>query len=70
VRLPEPGEAYVLAHEGTLAAPKADRLRLMRACQAMTSPILVMHEDGDARLSQAGCSLPSFSSSMKSGTIW
>lgn len=50
VRLPEPDEAYVLAHEGTLAAPKADRLRLMRACQAMTSPILVVHEDGDARL--------------------
>jgi uncharacterized protein (DUF1015 family) len=50
VRLPEADEAYVLPHEGTLAAPKADRLRLMRACQAMTSPILVIHEDEDQEL--------------------
>ena len=48
VRLPEADEAYVLPHEGTLAAPKADRLRLMRACQAMTSPILAIHEDENA----------------------
>ncbi len=50
VRLPEPGQRYVLSHEGTLAGPKADRLNLMRACRAMTSPIMLMAEDGDGRL--------------------
>jgi uncharacterized protein (DUF1015 family) len=50
VRLPEANERYVLSHEGTLAAPKADRLHLMRACHAMTSPILMMSEDGRGEL--------------------
>ncbi len=45
VRLPEPGEAYVLAHEGTLSEPKADRLRLLRACRAMTSAVFMIAED-------------------------
>jgi len=48
VRLPEPGEQYVLAHEGTLPGPKRDRLRLMRACRAMTSPIMAICEDPDS----------------------
>ncbi len=50
VRLPEAGEDYVLPHEGTLAAPRADRLHLMRACRAATSPILLIHEDPEAGL--------------------
>jgi len=50
VRLPGEGENYVLPHEGTLPAPKADRLHLIRACRAMTSPILLMHEDTEAAL--------------------
>jgi len=50
VRLPEKGERYVLSHEGTLAAAKADRLELMRACQAMTSPVMLIREDEDAEL--------------------
>jgi uncharacterized protein (DUF1015 family) len=50
VRLPEEGERYVLSHEGTLAEPKADRLKLMRACRAMTSPIMLMLEDQDRKL--------------------
>ncbi len=50
VKLPEAGEHYVLPHEGTLSEPKADRLRLTRACRAMTSPILLMAEDPEARL--------------------
>ena len=50
VRLPERGQAGVLSHEGTLPAPKADRLALMRACRAMTSPILSMVEDDGALL--------------------
>jgi uncharacterized protein (DUF1015 family) len=50
VRLPEAGREYVLSHEGTLAEPKADRLNLMRACRAMTSPIMLMAEDADRSL--------------------
>ena len=50
LRLPEPGENYVLSHEGTLASAKADRLRLMEACRSMTSPIMVMSEDGRGEL--------------------
>jgi uncharacterized protein (DUF1015 family) len=50
IRLPNEGETPVLAHEGTLAAAKADRLRLMRACRAMTSPIMLMCEDETGRL--------------------
>ncbi|MFB3881193.1 MAG: DUF1015 domain-containing protein [Armatimonadota bacterium] len=50
VRLPEEGERFVLSHEGTLAGPKADRLKLMRACKAMTSPIMLMLEDRERRL--------------------
>ncbi len=50
VRLPEEGEGYVLSHEGTLAAAKADRLELMRACQVMTSPVMLICEDEDAEL--------------------
>ncbi|HUU54644.1 MAG TPA: DUF1015 domain-containing protein [Armatimonadota bacterium] len=50
VRLPEEEESYVLSHEGTLPEPKADRLLLMRACRAMTSPIMLMAEDGDGAL--------------------
>jgi uncharacterized protein (DUF1015 family) len=61
VRLPEPGERRVLAHEGTLAGPKADRLHLMRACQAMSSPIMAICEDLDSsllRLLRAGSDEP------------
>jgi len=50
VRLPEEGRRYILSHEGTLAAARADRLELMRACQAMTSPVMVIHEDPEGEL--------------------
>jgi len=50
LRLPEEQGRSVLSHEATLEAPKMDRLRLMRACQVMTSPILVISEDPEARL--------------------
>ncbi len=50
VRLPEEGHRYVLSHEGTLASARADRLQLMRACQAMTSPVMVIHEDAEGGL--------------------
>ena len=58
VRLPGRGRDYVLAHEGTLTEAKADRLLLMRACRAMTSPLMLMSEDSEgallARLEELG----------------
>ena len=42
----------VLSHEGTLPGPKVDRLNLIRACRAMTSPIMLMHEDAEGALFQ------------------
>lgn len=50
VRLPEPERNYVLAHEGTLPEAKADRLLLMRACGAVTSPVMLMSEDPEGAL--------------------
>jgi uncharacterized protein (DUF1015 family) len=50
LRLPEEDERYVLSHEGTMAGPKADRLKLMQACATMTSPIMVMSEDTGSKL--------------------
>jgi len=52
VRLPEAHDGFVLSHEGTLPAPKADRLRLMQACRAMTSPIMLMADDPEGALMQ------------------
>ncbi|HEY79276.1 MAG TPA: DUF1015 domain-containing protein [Dehalococcoidia bacterium] len=45
IRLEEPGEMVVRRHEGTLAEPKDDRLSLLWALQANTSPILALFED-------------------------
>lgn len=39
------GGNKVLPHENTLAAPKEDRLRLIRAINANLSPIFVLYED-------------------------
>lgn len=45
VRL-EPWEAgVVLPHERTLSKPKADRLKLTRACAATLSPIMALYDD-------------------------
>lgn len=41
------GEGPVLAHERTLAGPKADRLALMRACQAHLELVFGMFSDPD-----------------------
>jgi uncharacterized protein (DUF1015 family) len=49
----------VLPHENTLAAPKADRLNLMRSVKANLSPIFVLYDDERhkiARLLKAFCS--------------
>ncbi len=50
VRL-EPWEAgVVLPHERTLAKPKDDRLKLMRACAATLSPIMALYDDPDGQI--------------------
>jgi len=41
------GGKKVLPHENTLAAPKEDRLELMRAVRANLSPIFILYDDGD-----------------------
>jgi len=43
----------VKAHEKTLSKPKADRLNLMRACQANLEPIQLLYIDEKDRLQQA-----------------
>ena len=45
VRLEEWDKMVIRPHEGTLTEPKDDRLSLLWACQANTSPILAMFED-------------------------
>lgn len=35
----------ILPHENTLAAPKADRLEILKACKANLTPIFMMYED-------------------------
>ncbi len=43
-------ERVILPHEHTMPKPKADRLSLMRACEANTSPILTTYPDPDRGL--------------------
>jgi uncharacterized protein (DUF1015 family) len=43
VRLAAWEERIVLPHERTLAAPKADRLELLRACETNISPVFLLH---------------------------
>jgi uncharacterized protein (DUF1015 family) len=49
VRL-EPWERrIVLPHEHTMAGPKQDRLRLLRACRTNVSPVLVLYRPDDGK---------------------
>ncbi len=43
VRLADWAERVVLPHEHTLAAPKADRLQLLRACATNISPVFLLY---------------------------
>ena len=45
LKLPEPGEHFILGHERTFDKPVADRLALMQATQANLEPIFVMYSD-------------------------
>ena len=53
VRL-EPWEAgVILPHEYTLSKPKDDRLKLLRACAANLSPLMVLYDDPESKLMEA-----------------
>lgn len=45
VRLEDFSKGVILPHENTLSKPKADRLRLMQACQANFSQIFALYDD-------------------------
>lgn len=45
VRLEEFSKGVILPHENTLSKPKADRLQLMRACEANFSQIFALYDD-------------------------
>jgi uncharacterized protein (DUF1015 family) len=45
VRMEEYKKGIIIPHERTLSAPKTDRLKLMRACQANFSPVFVLYPD-------------------------
>ena len=51
IRLEEWDKMIIRPHEGTLAEPKSDRLSLLWALQANTSPILAMFEDQGRQIS-------------------
>ena len=43
----------IFPHEKTLAAPKADRLNLMRACHANLSPVFLLYSDSEGEIENA-----------------
>src|SRR5688572_4948491 len=57
VRLHRFDEGVILRHERTLAGPKADRLRLKRACMAHLSQVFGLYSDPARRTDEifAGC---------------
>ena len=56
VRLHDLGEGVILPHEGTLAAPRADRLEVLRAVRANLSPVFGLYPDegNEAQAALAG----------------
>jgi uncharacterized protein (DUF1015 family) len=51
VKLEEWDRMIVRPHEGTLSRPKSDRLQLLWALRADTSPIMALYEDGEGTVS-------------------
>jgi uncharacterized protein (DUF1015 family) len=51
VKLEEWDKMIVRPHEGTLSQPKSDRLTLLWALQANTSPVMALYEDRDKQIS-------------------
>lgn len=50
VRLEEFDKGIVLPHENTLSKPKADRLQLMRACNANFSQVFGLYDDTEKKI--------------------
>ncbi len=53
VRLEDWAEGVIRPHEYTMARPKEDRLRLLRACRANFSPVLTFYRDPEGAVSSA-----------------
>jgi len=53
VKLEELGKGAIYPHENTLAGPKADRLKLMSACEANLSAVFSVFPDDDGRIAAA-----------------
>ena len=76
MRLEEWHKGIVLPHEATMSGPKMDRLQLMRATAANSSPIFALYEDptGNARalLDQIVAAQPTVSFADRSGEhqVW
>ena len=51
VKLEELGKGSIFPHECTYSKPKQDRLNLMRACQANTSPIFSLYKSSRGQIS-------------------
>ncbi len=51
VKLEELGKGSIFPHECTYSKPKQDRLNLMRACQANTSPIFSLYKSSGGQIS-------------------
>lgn len=47
VRLEEWHKMVIRPHEGTLSAPKADRVKLLSTLKSNTSPVFALYEDGE-----------------------
>jgi len=50
VKLPEPGENYILGHERTFSKPVEDRLQLTAATAANLGPVFVLYPDQERTL--------------------
>jgi uncharacterized protein (DUF1015 family) len=60
LRLEDYRSRVVLPHESTLVAPKADRLKILRASRANLSSVFMLYEDREMRLAEVlGEALPS-----------
>ncbi len=76
VRLEEWDRKVIRPHEGTLVEPKGDRLNLMWALQANTSPILALFEDEERKVAslvaryQPEQPIISLSSADESHLVW
>jgi uncharacterized protein (DUF1015 family) len=69
VKLEELGKGSIYPHECTHAKPKQDRLNLMRACEANTSPIFSLYKSSDGGISDILTQISSKKPSIESADI-